>query len=231
MTQNAIKDAMGPEAGIRGASPQNPLYVTVVRDLFGGGGRGNDPTTPPIVTDVPGKTSRFGRAVRFAGKVTAIGAITAAAAEAGNELRGGRGGLEFGLDYPVDFYKRLWRGMTRSHRQRDPREIIMGQYRHGQLSRQDAQRQVAVAGRQLPQLQRLSEIINRFSPRQPVTTVLGIQRRHREMIHGRAQIVLDIRLEKDGKIRTKRVHVPVDMFKNGVYPSNRGNPRTNRKVN
>jgi Phage-related minor tail protein len=227
MTQNAIKDAMGPEAGIRGASPQNPLYVTVVRDLFGGGGRGGG---DPIIPGAPGK-GPGGR-----GKLpwllpAGLGAsLVGTAAFAAIMSTPNASGIQVPNVDPRRFPRLARVGSDERIGGRDPRLSVYRMFREGRITAPQAEQRLRNVQSQLPRLRQLTEILNRFSPRHPVT-VTQIQRQRIQRIHGRANLVLDIRLEKDGKIKTKRVHVPVDMFKNGVYPSNRGNPRTSRKVN
>lgn len=72
------------------------------------------------------------------------------------------------------------------------------------------------------QLTELNAILAQFHRRDPIYGVTRINSQHKEIIRGKAEVVLDVNLTTEkGKSRTT-IHVPFDMYANGRNPSSRG---------
>jgi hypothetical protein len=230
VAERSIAAATNPErAGILGGSPENPLFVIVVGQLFGGN------TPPPR----PGRTgaieriaedlgigagaSRLGRLGRLRMALRG-GALPAAALLGGYEiltghLAPGDSGAPTRRVGPLlhragQMYSNLAEG--------DPRRLIIDQLNKKKISDRQAEIQLKAAFAQANRLNRLNEILRPFHRRDPLYGVTAVYSQRREMVHGKAELVLDVNMSTDkGPVR-KKIHVPMDLWTGGRTPSQRG---------
>lgn len=201
---NAIQAAM-TNTGVLGASPQNPVYVTVVGQLFGGGGGGPGTPggggggTPPIITTggrAAGRLGRLGRYSRFARGAGGMGTlVTAGALLVGTER--GRDILDTPLeDVPGNINRRLH--VTRPR----PRPQIH------EANRRELARAQALFGR----------------------SVVGaeIERRKDVYVSGQAAVTLNLNLQRDGRITKRTVAIPIDLWAGGKAPTSRAGKTARR---
>lgn len=221
----AARDAMTQGAAGAGMSPQNPLYVIVVSQLFGGGtsitgGPG------PIGGVKTGGGGRFGALGRLAAKGGA-GASTAAAL---GRVGLGTAGLaamdamiaaelvmdkEFQEDMKGTWYGRAG-AWTWRHRGRGLRHLLGGDKKHdfGPLVPMPMPQGGWSADPVIAALQKRAMMPQEFADKM--------------RMHGEITVNLDI-TNPDGSQRRKKVHVPVDMWTGGRTPSSRGKQGNTRR--
>lgn len=212
----AIESALSGATGI-GATPQNPLYVIVVGQIFGGNTPGPTPGPGPTGgTSFFGKLGNLGK--RFGGYGLAAGGATIAAAaaipviynEVVKHLEGSSRRIPPG--HPL-----LDRFAANSNFQNyiptKNQSRILDQFAGGKLSANQAEH--ALRAMQL------------FGG-----NVTGIEGFRQGMLKGRAEIFLTLdQKDASGKIVRKRVHIPVDLWQGGKHPSTRGSAGKTRRGN
>jgi hypothetical protein len=245
VTERAIEAATDPrQVGILGGSPQNPMYVTVVGQLFGGGGGGRGGKGGGVVDelekDLPwfllfgNKFRRAGRAIpkflmRHPRATVAASSLGAAAgAEAVYETV--FGGLFGGGGRRTNFQRGplLTRAgeMFPQGNRLDPRWLIVRQYQQGKINERQAEIQLKAAFAQADRLEKLNRILAPFHRRDPLYGVTAIYSQRREMLHGKAVVTLDVNLMTQKGQKATKVHIPVNLWPNanGSSPSQRGQP-------
>lgn len=201
--ERAITAAMAG-SGILGGSPQNPLYVTVVGQLFGG-------ATPSPVPGGGGGgiTGFFKRAAGWTGVSGLASKI------------GWGGAARFATEIGAAWETRKWM----------ERHVSDPIFRHVGLASQIGPMRWSPTGR--PYRQGLFENVGMslsdvhkviLSQAQKVfgPNVTGVSGYSAGMWHGQADVNMTIDVNQDGKITRKRVHVPVDLWAKGRAPSHRG---------
>lgn len=189
-----------------GASPQNPLYVIVVGQIFGGNtpGPNNNPTDPRN----PGNWIKgfLGLAAAKAAAGKGLGA---------RALRGGAGaaGL-FSAEMPMlpDLFNYLVHGVDPTTGQRLNNSVfhrLLPINQGGFDSRQDY----------LKSLRRAQQMF-------PGTT--NIESFEKRKLHGRADVFMTLDINQGGKIVRRTVHVPVDLWSGGRHPGAQGGRRQQR---
>lgn len=200
-----------------GASPQNPMYVTVVGQLFnsgtgkfgrntGGRGGGAAGDVERVAEDVAAvKGAKFGwRGLRGLRSMAGAGLRKAAAMAPGSRALGGS------ADLIPEFARFLKFGGV---------PVMIGT----ELAFPDAagsknERDIFSTGR----------MRHIFGPSVTGRIVSGENIRGGTM-HGHAEVWLTLNIQHPGgKITQQRVHVPLDRFKNGSFPSKSGKPGSQR---
>jgi hypothetical protein len=199
VAENAIRAAATGGAGL-GASPQNPLYVVVVGEIFG----------DPVVgghTATPGGGGGGGGAGGWLSR--AVGGAMLAEHFGGRLLRGagryGARGLRYGAEMPAvgDFVQSLAQG----------RDVTSGEH-VGFL-------RALIGSSDFNTAQDYTTALHRAQQLYPRAT--AIDSFHREKINGRAEISMTIDMtDSNGKKVVRRVHVPVDMWSGGRTPKTSG---------
>jgi len=197
-------------AGVLGGSPQNPLYVTVVGQLFGGGTPGPGPGGGGIISDLEKGAKKTpwilgGRAIPpiLAGIIGAHVGRKVGQRVFPTQEHGSWWNRPFDLPHELG---RLGGGITH----------LFGGGGGGQ--------QQKVAG--VAAIDQLNNLLRPFHRRDPIYEVTRIYSQRKEMIHGKAEITLNVDLmTSQGKVR-KTIHVPMNLIpnSNGVSPSQRGQP-------
>jgi hypothetical protein len=197
---NAAQAALSGNAAL-GASPQNPLYVVVVGEIFGqplmgggtrtGGGRGGGRTQLGADEVAEGYLGYRGlRAVgRFGKRAVGLG-----------ERGSVRAGLRLGL----------FGGERASLKALGPAGVVAdalinaegaGGGEQGYIDRLTLRRAQANFGR----------------------NVVGVSDVGYRMFHGKADVQMTIKIAQNGKITKRRVHVPMDLWgKTGSAPTSKG---------
>jgi len=214
---NAAQAAVDPTRhGILGGSPQNPMFVTVVGTIFGpgsGGGPGvpgGPGGTPPIIATGGRGAGRGGRLTRIGGK----------AARVAGPIGLGILGLEM-----IDEFSE-----HDPEKQRNARARVVSQHRQAQKRIADQVNQAYLmrlrsrAEDRNPEIERLNRILRPFHRRDPLYGVSRIFSQRQQMIHGKAEMVLDVNLITAQGVKRKRIHVPMDLYAGGRTPSQRGKP-------
>lgn len=208
---NAFVRANAAEAAISGntalgASPQNPLYVVVVGQIFG---PGTAPITPP--TPHSGGGGFFGRLAR---RVGAPLGLFAASKYGLNALKGAGGALlHYGAETPAlgDFITGLIQ----------EKDVTTGQPLGSFWRALLGQGDFANAQDYMVALQKAQKLY---------PTATGIEHFSRGTFRGRADINMTLDLtDANGRKVTKRVHVPVDMWSGGRTPISQGKPAATRR--
>lgn len=180
-----------------GASPMNPMFVTVVNELVGMGGRGRGPASGG---------GAAGRAGRWGGRFGILGGAAGLIAAAG---RGGLRGAESLFNRGVTTaIRRPWMlkgipgvGAAASFFL-DADEAGGGRTGNEGLSRAGINFMAA----------------QRFNP-----NISHLYRTQQTQVRGRAMIELDVLVRQpDGSNERKRVHIPMDLWSGGRTPSYRG---------
>lgn len=221
---NAIQAAISGNAGL-GATPQNPMYVTIVGQLFGGGGGLG-----------PGRSTPFGRGGAGGGAAEAYTGYRVARGGLGFARRGLRGligmsraGLGLGRELPVigaaavdaGTATGLWGRLASTGLKFGGPAFAIEEF----LRNADPTNQGEDAWIRRQNLRRAQQI---FSG--PQGNVVGVGGNTAVgMMHGHAEIWMTINVSgPGGKITQRRVHVPVSVFSNGRYPSAGGKPGNRR---
>jgi hypothetical protein len=201
---NAIQAAI-QASGVLGGSPQNPMYVTVVGQLFGGGTPGPTPGTPggpggPVVlppgTKVPGKTTWYGR---FGSRIGGFASGAAGARLA--MLGGGTVGAASALAAELIGLPFLAAG-------------------------DQSQGSGGMAGKGTA-LRRAQEIWNKNGNR--VTGISNSDIREFTNARGVHEIAMTINVKHpDGTSTQKKVHIPVKLWETKPAPSAKGSPAGRR---
>lgn len=236
VAKTAAEDAITQGGLGPGMSPQNPLYVIVVGEIFGnavtggngplgGGGGGN---TPIVAGRVPKWLGRIAKSP--VGKSLGIAAVLTAVHEMGWDTDFGRAiGVPekfHGKDGWGPFFKML--GISNPGANTKPKPFV----RDGQgLTEKQA---LAFFGRDVTnqpagwnnRMDRLKQLMgSQFSGQQiwnATDPKLG-------KFHGRAEVFMTIDLkDEQGKITRKKIHVPVTMWEGGRAPSSKGKAGTKR---
>lgn len=196
-----------------GGSPQNPLYVVVVGQIFGGATSGPTSVIPP--GGGGGGGSRWGRLASIAKKAAGLGAAGAFLYRKAGGLigKGGAAASAFAAETPMlpDVWNLLAHGV-------DPTT--------GQRVHQNPLRNFLGMGFDFNSAPEYQNALRRAQRLYPGTT--NIADFHRQRIHGQAEIYMTLDINQNGKITRRRVHVPVDMWSGGRSPSNKataGNKR------
>lgn len=213
--ERAITAATDPtRAGMLGGSPQNPMFVVVVGQLFGGATAGpGGGTTPPGF--LGGRLGRLGR-FRGLGRVGLGLGLAEGAAVAGATY----GAMKLsdivtpqrGKDYSFG---------DLGH---DTKRFFSFAFANGQNRNERQANAIARANERSGEIARLNRTLAPFHRRDPLYGVTAIYSQRREMIHGKAEVVLDVNLSTAEGVKRKRIHVPMDIWKNGTTPSQRGQP-------
>lgn len=198
VAENAIRAAATGGLGL-GASPQNPLYVVVVGQLFGGA----------VVADPNAPTSGGGSGKSLPGWMKVVGAGLATkygSSVLSGALKYAKGAPGFLMaETPAfgDFFKSVASGkdVTTGENVGFWRSLLgTGDFSNAQ--------DYAVA-------------LHRAQKLYPGTT--AIDSFHKTNIQGRAEIAMTIDMtDSNGKKVVKRVHVPVDMWSGGRIPRTSG---------
>lgn len=211
----AIRDIGSPGSG---NSPENPLYVIVVGQLFNGAGSGGIkiPGVPPLpgggkTAEEASRLSRFGRYGRLAGDALAVGY--------GAYLVGTKSGRRT-LTEPVDKYLHDNFGLGLGH--------------YGQPNFASGPPNMAATLKRYPRIRQFFDAIgigqaggkqlnyNWIQQFQAMQAGRLSPQEFNKML-GRADVYMSIDLkDAHGKVQTKRVHIPVDMWTGGKHPSTRG---------
>jgi hypothetical protein len=195
----ATKAAMSGATGL-GASPQNPLYVIVVGQLFGGGTPGptNDPV-PSFFKKIA--AGRAGQLLLSRAGLTAAGSSAAIAAIALAQ-RGDQGPVM----HVTPHGEIVWSPTGRPYRRRT--SGVPGNLEHDNM--------------QLP-MNQVHQLILSQARRVFGGNIQAVTGYGAGMWHGQADINMTITREgADGRLHRQRVHIPVDMWKHGRHPSHRG---------
>lgn len=189
---------------VLGGSPQNPLYVIVVGQIFGGS------VSAPTPTPSPGGGSFFSRMARRVG--TPLG-LFAASKYGVNALKGLGGALaHYGAETPAlgDFISSLV----------NEKDVTTGQpvgFWRAFLGQGD-----------FKNAQDYATALHRAQKLYPNTT--GIEHFSKRMVQGRADVYLTLdQTDAAGKHTTKRVHVPIDLWSGGRVPMTTGKTGTTRR--
>jgi hypothetical protein len=198
----AAGDIAAGAAQPRGFSPQKPLYVIVVGQLFGGNtGRGPGPLggpggVPPVITGAPGKTSWWKKfpIVPFGG------AIASAALFDVVSLLGTPGATESGA--ANDKKSMIARDLRPYPRLRK----ILEKDNYSDIEKKAIDALFQGNAKHL------------------------FPKAAMEVLKGEASVTVDLNLKHpDGTVQRKKVHVPVDLWKGGKVPQSRGkHGKTNR---
>lgn len=223
VAKTAAEDAITNGGLGPGMSPQNPLYVIVVGEIFGnavtggnsplGGGGGR---TPPIVA---GKLPKWlGRAAKSPlGKGVGIAAVLTAVHEMGLDTDFGRAiGIPekyHGKDGWGPFFKKFGFGGD------DSTPVINS----SEAARRFAADRTNTSAGMLDRINRIRGIIGPKGAIEDVgTPKLG-------KFHGRAEVFVTVDLKQEnGKVVRKKIHVPVTMWEGGRAPSSQGKAGTKR---
>jgi hypothetical protein len=195
----AVEAATSGATGL-GATPQNPLYVTVVGQLFGG-------STPPPGSG--GEGSSFWRKILTGGGSRAAlaraGLAGAGSAAAIAAIALAQHGDQGGVMHITPHGGIRWSPTGRPYRFRD--SGVPGNTEHDifQLSRA-----------------REHQLILRQARRVFGGNVTGFENYGAGMWKGQADINLTIIRDENGKRVRERVHIPIDMWAHGRHPSHRG---------
>jgi hypothetical protein len=206
---NAAQAAISGNTQI-GGSPQNPIYVVVVGQLFGGA------TAGPL----GGGTGPGGAAGRVAEDLLAYKAIQKggpAAKRALGRLFGAGSDAIAKADITFRSPSLLRSALTRAGLKAIPGAGIA-------LS--ELVNAPGAGGGEEGYIQRLTRARQLF-PGQDITHVQGMPKV--KELRGRAEVFLTIdTVGQGGKITRKRVHIPLNMWEHGRAPSRRGTPGTRR---
>lgn len=210
VTANAARAALSGNAAL-GASPQNPMYVTIVGQIFGGN------TPGPSNPNHPNNSNT---AVGWIKSLLAYQAARAVTGRAGGALlRAGRGAgaatTLLGAEMPMlpDAFNYLFRGV-------DP---TTGQH----LNNSFLHRLLPInQGGGFNSAQEYNQALRRAQQLHPGTT--NIESFERRKIHGRAEVFMTLDINQNGKVTRRTFHVPVDMWSGGRHPSSQGGRRTQR---
>lgn len=218
--ERAVEAAIDPaRSGVLGGAPQNPMYVTVVGQLFGGGtpgGGGGGGNTPPGFIGRLGKFGRFGKV----GIGLGLGeAALAAAATAGALKLGDITTPQRGKDYSFG---------DLGH---DAKRLLGFAFANGPSQQERQRNAIQRANRNNPEIDRLNRVLAPFHRRDPLYGVTAIYSQRRQMINGHAEVVLDVNLSTDKGLVHKKIHVPMNLWSGGRNPGTRGQPgKTTSKV-
>jgi hypothetical protein len=198
--EDALKGATGP-----GLSPQNPLYVIVVGQIFGGGGPGPSPTKKDAEQQAVGFLSKWGG--RIAG--------------AGGAAFGLRGlGLRAGAT-AIGTTAAVATGAALFENKFHPVQSLLHEIGIGDAYWLHPKATPRISTEQSARIARL------FGSNSPFGAV-GIGKT--PMLVGRADVNIDLTgQDHHGKKVTKRVHIPVDLWAGGKAPSTRGKQRAGRR--
>lgn len=195
-------------AGVLGGSPQNPLYVTVVGQLFGG------QTPGPGGGGILGDVEKGAKKAPWWARLNRFGAL----GKVGLGVAGIGAAAEVGATFAA---------MKLGEATAPKKDYSWGDLAHD-LSRPfrggGQQQQQKVAG--VAAIDHLNNILRPFHRRDPIYEVTRIYSQRKQMIHGKAEITLNVDLmTSQGKVR-KTIHVPMNLIQNsnGVSPSQRGQP-------
>jgi hypothetical protein len=204
--ERAITAAVTGGAGL-GATPQNPLYVTVVGQLFGGGTSGptppNDGGGGSFFSRVAGATGITALARRFGG----FGSIARFGSEIGAAWMT-KSWVERHMSDPILRHLGLNSAIGPiMWNPKSGRPYRAGLFDNYQLSMNDVHKQI------------LSQARKVFGG-----NVEGVTGYNAAMWKGQADVnmTIDLRDPTTGRITRKRVHVPVDLWAGGRAPSHRG---------
>jgi hypothetical protein len=197
----AIESAM-MNSTVLGASPQNPMYVVVVGQLFGGATPG--PTTP---TPTGGGGGGFFGFLKNAATTVGIGALARFGGRIPSLLGGAARGIEgLGSEIPGLLDTSMWwpGAMNPVFHRRNPgweNLLTLGALGRPRLN----DRQYMQALRRTQQLY-------------PGTTAIE------NFMRGQADVnlVIDITDPNTGRRTRERVHIPVGLWSGGRHPSHRG---------
>jgi len=115
-------------------------------------------------------------------------------------------------------------------KQRNARARVVSQHRQAQKRIADQVNQGFLmrlrqrAEDRNPEIERLNNILRPFHRRDPLYGVSRIFSQRQQMIHGKAEMVLDVNLITAQGVKRKRIHVPMDLYAGGRTPSQRGKP-------
>jgi hypothetical protein len=202
--EQAITAAMTGGAGL-GASPQHPLYVVVVGQLFGGN------TPSPTNEPTPHGGGWFSKITGGASSFLGIKALTSFGGRIPGLLGKGASGLEgFGAEMPGIGDWRMWLPGAFNpitHRRNPGWENFLTL---GALNRQHG----IIPGNQYARdLQRAQRAF-------PGRNISGVE----SMLRGQADVnlVIDLTDPHTGKMTRQRVHIPIGLWEGGRSPSHRG---------
>lgn len=199
----ATSAALSGNPGILGATPQNPMYVSVINDLFGNSG--NAPTGGGGGGGGPSFFGRLGgifrspKALMFGASAGFVGAAMATAPW-----------MERHFSNPV--LRHL--GISTGQLKWSPtgRPYIQSNLNKYDISMQDVHKEIVNQARRV------------FGDNVAAVSNYGVG-----MWHGQTDVNLTITREHaDGSKTRQRVHVPVDMWAGGRHPGHRGQPKSVR---
>jgi len=205
----AAMAAMSGNPGILGATPQNPMYVSVINDLFGGGtpGPGVGPKPPGGGGGLPKVFGWFRGAGNWlkGGALDSVGAIS----------RWGAMGSAGLAEIPGIFDTPMWwpGKMNPYYHRRNPGwENFLSL---GLVNRETGM----ISPQAYPSiLHQANRVLGAREGR-----ILGIESMKKEMLHGKVDFALVIdQVDASGKSVRRTVHVPVDIWSGGNHPRNRG---------
>lgn len=195
----AIEAALSGAQGL-GATPQNPLYVIVVGQLFGG-------NTPGPSTSNPATDAAKGAGIWALLKKVGGGAGTFAIGRAGALSMAGAGlfGAAWALAQRGEQGDIRWSPTGRPYARIGGHNVALDRRTE-----------------HFAELQRAQQLYGRG--------VTGIEQYRAGMLRGQAEIFLVLdQKDATGKITRRRVHVPLDLWQGGRHPSNKGAAgKTNR---
>jgi len=205
---NAAQAAISGNQAL-GASPQNPLYVTVVGQLFGGGGGRGSNTI--------GKKTPLQEAERTAEDVAAAKGGQSlwrkifSKGAGGGAAKWGARGLKFGkIAGPVGLAAILGDFFVNADDTNQGEDAFIARQR-AQTSQRNLMRAQQIFD---PNVQGIGNFAVGTAGR-------GAQ------AHGEVWMTIQIQ-HPGGKMEKRRVHVPVSFWQSGRYPSSKGKPRNQR---
>lgn len=202
--QEAARAALSGGGGVLGGSPQNPLYVIVVGQLFG------QPVVGPTTGPGPGpdpesKGSWLARRAPWLARASVRAIPDIAALAAIYETRNWQvKHIAPYTDKPVQAFGRAVRWQERHITDPVLSALGIGNATHNQQVHS-----------------KLVDAVRHYYGNSGIADVYGYHRGQPDM-KGRAIVDLMLAINQDGKIVRKRVHIPVDMATGGKIPLHRG---------
>lgn len=193
---NAAQAAMHG-GGSLGASPQNPLYVVVVGQLFGGG-------TPGPGGGLPGGGGGGGGGGNWFGRIPKI-------IPGGARLLGGLGLLTTAYLTRKQMEEHVALPLERLVHYPGSRDFKFSPTGRPYWQGSQGIYPMSQNDERMHELRRAQQMFGR--------NVSGLENYRAGLIHGRAEIMMTLDINQNGKITRKRVHVPVDMWSGGRTPS------------
>lgn len=226
--ETAVKAATNPErVGQIGATPQNPLFVIVVGQLFGAGGVGPSKGGGGLIKDAERLAEGAGAAQvarRGLPYLLRTGAMPAAVVTAAYSILTGKlapgdsGARTRNVGPLLHRAGELYPHLDRS----DPRRLIIDQLNRKKITDRQAEIQLKTAFAQANRLERLNRILAPFHRRDPLYGVTAIYSQKERMIHGKAVVELNVAMSTDKGVKRKKIQVPMSLYANGRNPSQRG---------